>query len=96
MFINEERKGSLLAWGLGQIIRSWARTDGRGGGSSGVGREKQVDQVPAPVTHGCRSLLGNVRTKWDPTLMTFRCAGRAAQPQGNQTGARADAPGLPR
>lgn len=47
-FINEERKGSLLAWDLGQIISSWARTDGRGGGSSGVGREKQVDQVPAP------------------------------------------------
>lgn len=47
-FINEERKGSLLAWGLGQIIRSWARTDGRGGRSSGMGPVKQVDQVPAP------------------------------------------------
>ena len=37
-----------------------------------------------------------MRTKWDPELMTFRCAGLALWPLGNHVKAKANASGLPR
>lgn len=86
----------MLALGLGDWLSLGQGLMEMGRKMGGVGWGMQADKVPVQVIHGCRSLLRNLRTKWDPKLMTFRCTGLAIWSRGNHTEAKATAPGLPK